>query len=509
MNLKSKTITAIVIAIILVGLAVLIWANQTGKIKIFGAVERSQVTKTIQSIGDWAKGAFSGSYLKDGKLMISSELQGSEVFTDSNIGFSVTKPNSWDDIRYSNGIVIVPEDGGEVLTGVFIYPIKLRQEMSLEAIANKYFRDGLAGQYYNPQLSGGRIENGIYTADINALAPEQPLTGKLTISLGYDGRDNTALMKFWWAPSNQYNNKKNTLEAVAQSYQTKPPVANQTPQLVSHRINNFDAWYPQDWKLDDQIPVPSQNGINGLDLVNNNSEAGVALGVFAGGLLGSVAPFSSAEEVITKVLKDGYDLLGTHQTALFTNYQQNPSEFISLGSTPGPGSTNWTIKSAEFTGKPIQGSLKDKAVRCVATAAHGKNQNVSTFGFLLTIRCALENKWRDYDVITQVIQEQLKIKEGATIAGANANGARIMLPRNNPADSSTYMGSWAYRNQVQSAASDSWQETIMGYENASDGTNSYQMPLNSWQQTDPSGGNGGPGYYIWKPTGWAHLEQTH
>lgn len=494
MDLKSKTITAIVIGFILVGLAVLIWANATGKIKIFGAVERSQATKTIRSVEDWAKGAFSGLYFKDGKLIISAELQGSEIFTDPYIGFSVTKPNGWDEIRYANGIVIVPEDGGEVLTGVFIYPIKLQQEMSLETIANKYFHDGLAGQYYNPQLSNGKIENGIYTANISAAAPNQNLTGKLIISSA-NNRNNAYLMKFWWAPTDQYNDKKNTLEAVAQSYQT---VYEKNTQLKKQECGSFDAWSPPDWE------VAGCTNNNQTMVIKKGDRAELTFGYNISGLVWLGVTQNEPGQFIEKLI----DNLFVEGSSGITNVGNPYVEH--LGDIQGPLGVTWKFAAREFTGTPKQGSgsiLTGQESRCVITAATGQNAQLAQYNGsannisgIVYIRCAKKDAWNEFNALMQAMEEKIQIRGNAYNPIANAR-----LPRSNPADSSTFMGSWAYRQQVEDRLSQSWQEAIMGYEYANDGTSNYQMPLNSWQATDPSGGNSGPGYYLWQGNGWQHL----
>jgi len=56
MNLRNRAITALVLSIVLIGLAILVWANQTGRITIFGAGETITITPM-----DWAKISASGS----------------------------------------------------------------------------------------------------------------------------------------------------------------------------------------------------------------------------------------------------------------------------------------------------------------------------------------------------------------------------------------------------------------------------------------------------------------
>jgi hypothetical protein len=55
-----------------------------------------------------------------------------------------------------------------------------------------------------------------------------------------------------------------------------------------------------------------------------------------------------------------------------------------------------------------------------------------------------------------------------------------ILPRNNPYDSSTIMGHWAYKNRVDEELSGKRQETIMGYETYRTSTGErIDVPLNS------------------------------
>jgi hypothetical protein len=55
-----------------------------------------------------------------------------------------------------------------------------------------------------------------------------------------------------------------------------------------------------------------------------------------------------------------------------------------------------------------------------------------------------------------------------------------ILPRNNPYDSSTIMGHWAYKNGVDDALSAKRRESIMGYETYRTSTGErVEVPLNS------------------------------
>ena len=56
MSLKNRAVTAIVLSVILIGLAVLVWAYQTGKVTIFGSQQTTQGTITHDTQDDWKKG---------------------------------------------------------------------------------------------------------------------------------------------------------------------------------------------------------------------------------------------------------------------------------------------------------------------------------------------------------------------------------------------------------------------------------------------------------------------
>lgn len=72
MTHKNKTILAIIIGVILLGSAVLIWAQKTGKISIFGSENLQRITVQIKNLVDWNKGEFANTQIQDGILKLTT-----------------------------------------------------------------------------------------------------------------------------------------------------------------------------------------------------------------------------------------------------------------------------------------------------------------------------------------------------------------------------------------------------------------------------------------------------
>lgn len=70
MTLKSRIILSVIIGIVIFGLAILIWAEKTGKITILGAENAKRIAVQIKNLTDWNKGQFSNASMENGTLKL-------------------------------------------------------------------------------------------------------------------------------------------------------------------------------------------------------------------------------------------------------------------------------------------------------------------------------------------------------------------------------------------------------------------------------------------------------
>ncbi|EKD55971.1 MAG: hypothetical protein ACD_58C00324G0003 [uncultured bacterium] len=94
MTLKNKTITVIIITVLIFGLAILIWAQKTGKISIFGAENLSRITVQIKNLVDWNKGEFANTKIEGDSLKLSA----SSTNNTNNGGSSNTTTKTINDL---------------------------------------------------------------------------------------------------------------------------------------------------------------------------------------------------------------------------------------------------------------------------------------------------------------------------------------------------------------------------------------------------------------------------
>lgn len=89
MSIKGKIVVLIISGVFLTGLGVLVWAQKTGRIAIFGAENFKRVVVQIKDAVDWNKGEFSNTALDNDKLKLKTSST-----TQSNAGDSPASSSS-------------------------------------------------------------------------------------------------------------------------------------------------------------------------------------------------------------------------------------------------------------------------------------------------------------------------------------------------------------------------------------------------------------------------------
>jgi hypothetical protein len=146
----------------------------------------------------------------------------------------------------------------------------------------------------------------------------------------------------------------------------------------------------------------------------------------------------------------------------------------------------WKARAEEFEATLIDAAGGSR-VHGVLTGMVMCGRHVTgLYGWIIVTatRTARPDRWESNSAATSIVQENLKILRASELITGR------ILPRNNPYDSSTIMGHWAYKNNVDADLSAKCRESIMGYETyRTPGGERVDVPLNSI----PGGSN--PLYY--------------
>ena len=145
----------------------------------------------------------------------------------------------------------------------------------------------------------------------------------------------------------------------------------------------------------------------------------------------------------------------------------------------------WKARAEEFDATLVDAS--GSRVHGVLTGMVMNGRHVTgRYGWIIvtSTRVARPDRWESQAAATAIVQNNLRILRASELITGR------MLPKNNPYDSSTIMGSWKYRNDVEARLSAKRQEAIMGHEPyRTPAGDRVDVPLNSI----PGAGN--PIYY--------------
>jgi len=375
------------------------------------------------------------------------------AYTDDVIGFSLKRPAEWR-LRYTTGVIAVLKDD-QAKEGVLIYPIRPKAGFTLQDFLTNYLlilkmSPTGAARIDFANLSADRSE---VTAQVSGLISGTPISG-LAAAVA---QDSDYILTVLWAPVTEFEAEKDGLGEIARSYRRAPGVA-----LVKLSGTYFETRAPKGWRI-------LEESSNSVHFVNAAGDAGVMSGYTDFG--GDPSPMTIPRlfEAVTKPCAPGqqpcFSIAKTYNRLAFVDA---PDFKDALGRI-------WKARAEEF-----EATLVDAAgsrVHGVLTGMVMNGRHITGLnGWIIATatRVSRPDRWESQAATTAIVQENLKILRASELI------TQRILPRNNPYDSSTIMGSWAYKNKVDAELSAKRQEAIMGYEPYRTPTGErIDVPLNS------------------------------
>lgn len=399
-------------------------------------------------------------------------LEGS-TYTDPYAGFSIFQPAGWA-IGTSNGVITLTQDPQQ-LVGVMIMPVRTHTNQSPQDWLSR-FGDAIGGAL---RKAGGTFSHG--QMHVSATQAGARVRGsidgvEMQGMLAVECEPGFVTMRMIFAPADRFARVSSTLSDVAGTFRRSTSVnlgqGSHSQQvgapMQSTALSRWQGqWFriavPAGW----QVAGESQRGI---DVVAPDRSAHVNF-AFTLGASGSFTPQDVLRQFIPKV---------------FQNVRVLKSE-------PAP-LAGWTAMTVEFTGYDIE---QGRTMHAVATAA--TQGYYGTTNFQLAIRAAEPRRWEMMKGLLAEIQ--------GSIVNYNDNGPLsqgVLLPKNNPCDSSSILSSGLYRDQATSRSGETWSHAMLGTERVYSPTlgQQYTVNQNAWWGTGPQG----PGYYRQIPNGYEKLD---
>jgi hypothetical protein len=376
-----------------------------------------------------------------------------ETFKEDVVGFLVKKPAGWI-IRYTTGVITILRDN-QGQEGVLIYPIRPQTGFALEDFFSSYLnilkelsKDSSWIDYSDVSPGRGRVQ-----AKVSGFMGGKTVDG--AAAAFPSGPD--YILTLYWAPTGELSSQQPLLKCIADSYQKAPGLP-----LVKLSGTYFETMAPKGW----QILEETSNGVN---FRNPAGDAGVMVGYLDFGADPQPMTIPRLFDAATKPCSPG-------QQPCFSKTKSYT--MLAAGDAPdfkdAMGRT-WKARAEEF--EATMADAENSRVHGVLTGmVMGGRHITGLYGwFIITsTRVSRPETWERNSAATAIIQDNLKI-----IKASEWSTSRI-LPRNNPYDSSTIMGSWEYKNKVDAELSGKRQEAIMGYETFRTANGErVDVPLNS------------------------------
>lgn len=363
-------------------------------------------------------------------------------YTDDFMGFSIGKPGGWI-VSVDSGSIVVKKDK-EGLTCAVIYPLVLKENLSSKELLLKFI--GILEETVSAgggKITPGEVESSVSSshASFKAYYGGTDLRGEVFTNIeGMRG-----ICRIFWSPKTSFESDRDTLYSIINSFEVHP-----AKPLIVHRGSVFSVSIPEGWYINE-----TQSGVDVI-----SPEYGFAM-VSSALLIGQFGRQTPSQLIDWVVSVSG----SGKNNFTFIKEENYPP-------IPDPsGMANWNLTAKEFI------AYKDGIrIRGVITA--GTVNFYGQFNAVVSIRQAPEDKWEYYGPLLEVIEKSCAVTNPSMLGGRSS----VMLPANHPADSSSIMSSWEYKNRVQSEASSAWQESMGGYErmrSPSTGT-CYDMPLNAY-----------------------------
>lgn len=399
-------------------------------------------------------------------------------FQDEYIGFVIGKPAGWS-IHYVNGVITVRRDP-EGRTTAIAYPVRLKSDEGAEQALREYFavlRDVSAKA--GNRLDGRPASPTQLGEAVLALSGEiggAPVSGELRARR----RGRELLITGGWSDQTSWPQVQSTILEVGQCYRQRSGVSLRRERqtgggdFLGGATTTYEYALPENWRV-------SGITFRGIDL-NYDDVTGVSF-AYLTGAVGNTTPDQWMLQITKMAGFSGLRFLADR----------------SLGSVADPFGMRWDMKAKEY--EAVFKGVRVHGVMTAAVSNLATGFGYGSFSAIMALRQSRADQWERFSAITAVLQESIRIVDAKA-------GQNLLLPRNNPADTDSIMGSWEYKNRVEDRLSARWQESIMGYDNVRSPSTgqTYQMPLNAWNPT----GSEGPGYYRPLPSGSSEkLEQVY
>lgn len=375
------------------------------------------------------------------------------LFTDTYLGFEVGKPADWS-INYVNGSIAVRQDAAST-TLAFVYPIKPEGGATKEQLLADYVTA------LDATLKADDGSLAVTGSTLSGSVKGTPITGTIE---AVDASPQI-IIRGGWAPSGNWNGIKQTITGVSTCYKRTLGKVTQRQTQTGYSATGASTTYsyllPDGWYVS-----PGNVNANALVILKDDF-TGASFSYLTGGV-GNQTP-------------DGYiDLLAEssgYTELTYTGEQELGSTTDSLGYT-------WEMKAKEYTAKHNGQPIRGIVTAAIANIDYGFGYG--SYSAMANVRQAKASEWDQYAAITAVVQESIQITNSTP-------GKSVTLPKNNPADSSSVMSSWEYKNQVDDRLSAKRSEAIGGYESVRSPSTgqTYDAPYNSYNPTGPDGA----GYY--------------
>ena len=395
------------------------------------------------------------------------------VHTDPYSGFSILQPPGWD-IRTSDGIITVTQDAQQ-LVGVLVLPARVNESLPPQAwltrfgtaIGGALQRDG--GSF---ALGEARVQGQTAGATVKGSTGGVEMLGVLNVSC----EPGFVTMRLIFAPESRFKQVSGTLVAVAKSFRRSTTVnvgrgvtasgqgdALQSTALSLQQGQWFRVAAPTGWRME------AENGC-GFDIMAPDQSAHVNYG-FVLNTPGLLTPQAILQQFLPVAIQ---------------NAQVLKTEPVTL--------QGWNAMSVEVTGLDIALKRPVHAVITAATADYYGNTH-----YQVAIRASIPERWEMMKGLLAEVQ--------GSIVNYNGNGPAnqgLLLPRNNPCDSSSIISSGLYRDRVTSGSGQAWSHAMLGTERVYSPTlrQEYTVSQNAWWGTGPQG----PGYYRTIPNGVEKLD---
>lgn len=359
------------------------------------------------------------------------------LFKDDIAGFSVRRPAGWL-VRYTTGGIVLLKDD-QAREGVLIYPVRPNAGFALQDFLSSYLAVLKRSSSGSSRIDFGNVtgDRGKAAAEVSGIIAGTAIAGRAEAV----GAPPDFIATVIWAPAGEFAAKREGLRSIAASYERRPGTV-----LVRLRGTYFESVAPKGWTILEESSTA---------ITFSNAAKDASLLVSYGDFGGDPAPMTIPRlfEALTKPCSPGqrpcFSITKSY-TRLAAN--EAPDFRDTLGRT-------WKARAEEFDAVLVDAAAS--RVHGVLTGmVMGGRHITGLYGwiFITATRIARPDRWESNSAATAIVQENLKINKASELI------THRILPRNNPYDSSTIMGHWAYKNSVEDALSSKWRESIMGYE---------------------------------------------